>query len=76
MKARLPYFAALAALLFFLAAPSPSIGQADDPAVPGLLKEVAAQQVTLADNQTKIDEKLAAIAEDIRQARIFASRGK
>ena len=39
-----------------------------------LIKEVQAQQVLLADNQAKIDEKLAALTEAIRQARLYSSR--
>ncbi|HVF71435.1 MAG TPA: hypothetical protein VM940_07480 [Chthoniobacterales bacterium] len=38
-------------------------------------KEVQAQQAAIADNQAKIDAKLAIIAEAMRQARIYASRG-
>jgi hypothetical protein len=41
-----------------------------------LLIELTTQQATIADNQTKIDAKLASIGENIRQARIFAGRGK
>ena len=41
-----------------------------------LAKEVQAQQATIADNQKKIDEKLAAIAEALRQARIFSTRAR
>ena len=41
-----------------------------------LLTEVTTQQATIADNQAKIDTKLASIGENIRQARIFAGRGK
>ena len=41
-----------------------------------LTKEVQGQQTAIADNQKKIDEKLAAIAEAIRQAKIYSSRGK
>jgi uncharacterized protein YlxW (UPF0749 family) len=44
--------------------------------VAALAKEVQAQQVTIADNQKKIDEKLAAIAEALRQARIFSTRAR
>ena len=40
-----------------------------------LIKEVRAQQVAMAANQAKIDEKLATLAESIRVARIFSSRG-
>lgn len=41
-----------------------------------LAKEVQAQQAAIAENQTKIDAKLAAIAEALRQARIYSSRGR
>jgi hypothetical protein len=40
-----------------------------------LIKEVQAQQVVIADNQAKIDAKLVALAEAIRVARIYSSRG-
>jgi hypothetical protein len=39
-----------------------------------LVKEVQAQQVAIADNQTKIDAKIVTIGEAIRLARIYASR--
>ena len=39
-------------------------------------QEITKQQATIADNQTKIDEKLAAIGEDIRVGRIYVGRGK
>ena len=39
-----------------------------------LIKEVQAQQGQLADNQNKIDAKLADLAESIRQARLFAAK--
>jgi hypothetical protein len=48
----------------------------DDPAFANLLKEVSTQQATIADNQAKIDDKLAAIAEDVRLARAFSARGR
>jgi hypothetical protein len=41
-----------------------------------LAKDVQAQQVEIAANQTKIEAKLAEIAEAIRIARIFSSRGR
>ncbi len=65
--------AALATALF---APPRSNGQAtvDDPALTLLLNDVAAQQAVLADNQTKIDIKLAAIGENLRLARIYSGR--
>ena len=38
------------------------------------VKELQEQQTAIAQNQAKIEEKLAAVAEAVRQARIFASR--
>ncbi|HEY2712186.1 MAG TPA: hypothetical protein VGI60_06705 [Chthoniobacterales bacterium] len=40
-----------------------------------LLQQVQAQQQQIAENQAKIDAKLASLAEAIRVARIYASRG-
>ena len=48
----------------------------DDPAFINLLREVATQQTTISDNQKNIDEKLAAIAEDVRLARSFSARAR
>lgn len=39
------------------------------------VKELQEQQAAIAQNQAKIEEKLAVVAEAVRQARIFASRG-
>jgi hypothetical protein len=39
-----------------------------------LVREVQAQQTAIAENQTKIDAKLATLAETIREARIYSSR--
>ena len=41
-----------------------------------LAKEVQSQQAAIAENQTKIDAKLATIAEALRQARIYSSRSR
>ena len=41
-----------------------------------LTKEVQTQQAAIAENQVKIDAKLASIAEALRQARIYSSRSK
>jgi hypothetical protein len=38
-------------------------------------KEVQIQQAAIAENQTKIDAKMATIAEALRQAKIYSSRG-
>jgi hypothetical protein len=40
-----------------------------------LIKEVRAQQAAMEANQVKIEEKLATLAESIRVARIYSSRG-
>ena len=44
--------------------------------VVALAKEVQGQQAAIAENQTKIDAKLATIAEAVRQAKIYTSRGR
>ncbi len=51
-------------------------GERDQQQVAALAKEVHAQQATIADNQKKIDEKLAAIAEALRQAKIYSTRAR
>ena len=48
----------------------------DQQQLASLTKEVQAQQTAIADNQKKIDEKMTAIAEALRQARIYAGRGR
>ncbi|PYK66672.1 MAG: hypothetical protein DME45_12055 [Verrucomicrobia bacterium] len=53
-------------------APQQSLGQAE---LAALIKEVRAQQAAMAANQAKINEKLATLAESIRVARIYSSRG-
>lgn len=68
---------ALLALAAALLAPRGTHAQADSPdarATAALVSDVIAQQKTIAENQAKIDEKLAAIGEDLRVARIFESR--
>ncbi len=41
-----------------------------------LIKEVQTQQAQLAENQAKIEEKLAAVTETVRAARIYSKREK
>jgi hypothetical protein len=48
----------------------------DDQELLALIKEIQAQQSQIAANQTKIGAKLADVAETVRVARIFASRGQ
>ncbi len=68
-------FAAVFAGVLFVAAPSG--GQTGEEIVTTqLLTELTTQQATIVDNQSKIDAKLATIGENIRQARIYAGRGK
>jgi hypothetical protein len=44
--------------------------------VVALAKEVQGQQTAIAENQAKIDAKMVAIAEALRQARIYSTRGR
>ncbi|HXY60965.1 MAG TPA: hypothetical protein VEH26_05130 [Chthoniobacterales bacterium] len=46
------------------------------PRLLALIKEVQTQQAQMAENQAKIEEKLAAVSESVRTARIYAKRGK
>jgi hypothetical protein len=79
MKNQLLPVLAIGSVAFALvvALPSSSSGQAAaEAAVPAaLLAEIAAQQAAIEGNQTKIEDKIAKISEDIRQARIFVARG-
>ena len=76
-----PYFLALGGALALGAAlllPRESQGQAadsTDPALTQALVEIGAQQVIIAENQAKLDEKLALVAEDVRIGKIFVGRG-
>jgi hypothetical protein len=68
---------AAAATIGLLATPDQSSGQSDPQAqaLNTLLAEVAAQQTVILENHTKIDEKLNAVGEEIRLARIYSGRG-
>jgi hypothetical protein len=48
----------------------------DQQQIAALTKELQSQQKLIAENQTKIDEKITAIAEALRQAKIYAGRGR
>jgi hypothetical protein len=72
---RIPALTALFSLTLLVAAPAadaPSGQQAQQ--VLAVAREVKDQQAAIAENQAKIDAKLATIAEDLRVARIFSSR--
>lgn len=74
------FFASLGAALVagLMAIPTESAGQAtpdEQRAFAALVAEIAQQQAQIAENQKQIDEKLAIIAENLRVARIYVSRG-
>jgi hypothetical protein len=70
-------FTLLAAIAACGLAPSASHGEAatDDALLTPLIEEITKQQAAIVENQTKIDAKLAVIAEDMRVARIYVGRG-
>ncbi|HEX4667170.1 MAG TPA: hypothetical protein VH207_11265 [Chthoniobacterales bacterium] len=70
---KLMLLGALALFAGTIGAQSPAAS--DDQQLENLLRDVQAQQVLIADNQSKIDEKLVTLGEAIRVARIYASRG-
>ena len=75
---RLPALTAFLSLILLLAAPAaeaPSASQQPEQQVLAVAKEVQNQQVAIAENQAKIDAKLATIGEYLRVARIYSSRG-
>jgi hypothetical protein len=75
-KQALTFCAVAFALALAFAFPGSTRGETGtDPALGALVQDLQAQQKTMADNQAKIDAKLAAITETLRQARIFVSRG-
>ena len=55
--------------------------KAADPATPSeqqllaVIKEIQTQQAMIAENQAKIEAKLATVGEAVRVARIYSSRG-
>jgi gas vesicle protein len=66
------------ALSAALLLPPQSSGQAaaePDAEITKFCSEISAQQVTIGENQAKMDETIAAISENVRLARIFAARG-
>ncbi len=59
-------------VMSFSAAQTPDTNQ--EQKLLALIKEVQTQQAQLAENQAKIEEKLAEVAETIRTARIYTKR--
>jgi hypothetical protein len=68
-------FFSLALLVAAPGADAPSATQQQEQQVLAVAKEVQDQQAAIAENQAKIDAKLATIAEYLRVARIYSSRG-
>jgi len=67
---------AAAASSFFGPAQAQTPSVADIKATAEAIQALTDQQKTINDNQTKIDEKLADIAENIRVARLYSARAK
>jgi len=63
-------------LLFFSLADAQTPNAKQEEQLLALAKELQVQQAQIADNQAKIDGKLAEIAEAIRVARIYSKREK
>lgn len=79
MKPKPIAFTLVAAVALFaaLALPRESSGQANadqEALLAQALAEVAAQQTQIAENEVKIEEKVTAVAEEVRVARIFSGR--
>lgn len=75
---RLPALTAIFSLAMLLAAPAaeaPDASRQQEQQVLAIAKEVQAQQAAIAENQAKMDAKLVTIAESLRVARIYATRG-
>jgi hypothetical protein len=68
-------FFSLALLIAAPAAESPGANQQLEQQVIAVAREVQTQQVAIAGNLVKMDEKLATIAEALHTARIYSSRG-
>jgi len=66
--------AALAAAAFLPQQSSGQAGAQDELLIQQALADLGAQQTLIAENQAKIDQKVAEIAEEVRVARIFAGR--
>ena len=78
MKRLLSYVSC--AVLFVVSLRSSSVAQTaavsnEQQQIARAVRELQEQQAAIAQNQTKIEEKVLATEEAVRQARIFASRG-
>jgi hypothetical protein len=68
----------VAAIVFAFATPAKTDAESGSDAaeMAAALKDLLVQQATIADNQKKIDEKVTAVAEELRQAKIYTTRAK
>jgi hypothetical protein len=74
---RLPALTAFFSLVLLMAAPAaeaPSASHQQEQQILAVVQEVQNQQVAIAENQAKIEAKLATIAEYLRIARIYSKR--
>ncbi len=74
LKSWWPAFIALALIVFPSAKSQSQTGQVPDRELSQLITEISAQQAVMIANHEKIDAKILEIEENVRQARIFASR--
>ena len=70
---KLTFFSALVLLASSIGAQSPP--PPEQKQIEVLVKAIQDQQTRIADNQAKIDEKLAVVVEAVRIARLYSSRG-
>ena|ERR1700719_2114399 len=73
---RITCFSAVVVLLLLgVSGPAQTTAGSNEQQLLALVKEVQVQQAQIASNQTKIEAKVAEVAEAVRVARVFASRG-
>jgi hypothetical protein len=73
---RITCFSAVVILLLLgVSGPAQTPAGSNEQQLLALVKEVQTQQAQIASNQTKIEAKVAEVAEAVRVARIFAGRG-
>jgi hypothetical protein len=68
-------FLGIALFAFRSAAQAPNAKDQEEQQLLSLVKEVQVQQMSIAENQKKIDELLVDVSEAVRVARIYSSRG-
>ncbi len=70
----IPFLTILLVAFLFMTARAADAPNASEQQLIAAIKEVQAQQLAITENQTKIDAKLAAVAESLRLARIYSLR--